>query len=279
MAGLALSAMVLAAPAAAAASDGGGHAGMVLVPAGPFTMGADARDGRVGVQIGVDSVPRHEVNVKAFWIDRNEVTHEQYQPFVAATGRKTPVDPKFGDFYAWSGDEFPPGLANHPVVYVDWTDADAYCRSIGKRLPTEAEWEKAARGTDGRTYPWGEGIEPDWCNTKESEARWTTPVGTMTHDESPYGVMDMCGNVSEWTDTWYQAYPGSTLERNAFGQEYKAVRGGSWLLRAEPFARVTHRTLAFKPSKRHRAIGFRCAQDAVPGDAMPGSAAPSDVAP
>jgi len=277
MAGLLASVLTLAAPAAVGAAERPAerpaepprHAGMVLVPAGPFTMGADARDGPVGVRVGIDSVPRHQVNVKAFWIDRTEVTHEQYRPFVAETGREPPVDPKFGDFYAWSGDEFPPGMANHPVVYVDWYDADTYCRWLGKRLPTEAEWEKAARGTDGRTFPWGEGIEPDWCNTRESEARWSTPVGTMDHDESPYGVMDMCGNVSEWTDTWYAAYPGSTLKRDAFGEKFKVVRGGAWLLRAEPFSRVTHRTLAFKPTKRHRTIGFRCAMDAAPGDAAP----------
>ncbi len=281
MAGLALSATMLAAPVAAAAADP--HADMVFVPAGPFTMGADARDGEVGVQIGVDSMPRHEVDVKAFWIDRTEVTHEAYRAFVIATGRETPVDPKFGDFYAWSGDEFPPGLANHPVVYVDWYDADSYCRWVGKRLPTEAEWEKAARGTDGRTYPWGEGFEPDWCNTRESEAKWTTPVGTMAHDVSPYGAMDMCGNVSEWTSSWYKAYPGSTLKRSSFGEEYKVVRGGAWMLWHDPFARVTHRTLAFEPIKRHRGIGFRCAQSAMPDDAMPdaaaGEAKPGDAAP
>jgi len=277
MAGLALAAVLGATPMAARGADAApapsarpaGHAGMVLVPAGPFTMGADERDGRVGVQIGVDEAPRHEVTLKAFWIDRTEVTHEAYRPFVAATGRETPVDPKFGDFYAWSGDEFPPGLANHPVVYVDWHDADAYCKWVGKRLPTEAEWEKAARGTDGRTFPWGEGIQPDWCNTRESEAEWSTPVGTIAHDVSPYGVMDMCGNVSEWTDSWYLAYPGSTLERTAFGEKYRVVRGGAWMLRALPFARVTHRTLAFEPTKRHRGIGFRCAMGAEPGDATP----------
>jgi len=273
MAGLAASMLALALPAAASAAEGPAdrpagdrvHEEMVLVPAGPFTMGADERDGRVAVEIGVDSLPRHEVDVKAFWIDRTEVTHAQYRAFVTATGREAPADPKFADFYAWSGDNFPPGLANHPVVYVDWFDADAYCRWVDKRLPTEPEWEKAARGTDGRTFPWGEGTEPDWCNTRETEAKWTTPVGTMAHDQSPYGVMDMCGNVSEWTSSWYRAYPGSTLERRSFGDEYKVVRGGAWMLGAHPFARVTHRTLAFEPTKRHRGIGFRCAMDAEGG--------------
>jgi len=264
----ALSLLMASAGAARAAQGSEAPDGMVEVPAGPFTMGADGSDGRVGVQIGVDSLPRHQVQVAAFWIDRTEVTHKAYREFVAATGRDTPVDPKFADFYSWTDGEFPPGLANHPVVYVDWYDADAYCRWRGARLPTEAEWEKAARGTDGRTYPWGEGFDETACNVRETAVGWSTPVGTMDGDRSPYGVMDMCGNVSEWTQSWYQAYPGSTLERAAFGEKYKVVRGGSWLLRAEPFARVTHRTLSFKPTKRHRGIGFRCAMDAT-GDGAP----------
>jgi formylglycine-generating enzyme required for sulfatase activity len=253
---------VLGAAAFARADD---RAGMVLIPGGPFTMGADARDGRVGVQIGVDSLPRHEVVVAPFWIDRTEVTHAAYREFVAATGRRPPQDPHSAKFYQWKDGEVPAGMETHPVVYVDWHDADAYCTWKGKRLPTEAEWEKAARGTDGRTFPWGEGFDKAWCNTRETALGWTTPVGAMDHDKSPYGVMDMCGNVSEWTADWYQAYPGSDLKRGTFGEKYKVVRGGSWLLVHEPFSRVTNRTLAFEPIKRHRGIGFRCAAGARPG--------------
>jgi formylglycine-generating enzyme required for sulfatase activity len=240
---------------------------MVLVPGGPFVMGADDRDGRVGVEVGVDSLPRHERDVAAFWIDRTEVTHEAYRAFVADTGRKAPVDPRFADFYAWREGDYPAGLANHPVVYVDWHDADAYCAWAGKRLPTEAEWEKAARGTDGRTYPWGDTWEPDRCNTRETALGWTAAAGTTEGDVSPYRARDLCGNVSEWTADWYLAYPGSTLERRSFGKRFKVVRGGSWLLVHDPFARVTNRTLSFKPTKRHRSIGFRCAADATPGEA------------
>jgi formylglycine-generating enzyme required for sulfatase activity len=255
-------ALVLGAVPAAAAD----RTDMVFVPGGAFVMGADATDGEVGVQVGVDSVPRHVARVAPFWIDRTEVTHAAYRAFVAATHRRPPQDPRFADFYSWTGDDYPEGLENHPVVYVDWEDADAYCAWRGKRLPTEAEWEKAARGTDGHTYPWGEGFDPLWCNTRETRLGWTAPVGTMTHDMSPYGVMDMCGNVSEWTADWYGAYPGSDLVRAAFGRTYKVARGGAWLLVHDPYARVTNRTLAFEPDKRHRSIGFRCAADAAPGD-------------
>ena len=242
------------------------HEGMVFIPGGASIMGADGTDGRVGIVIGVDALPRHERQVEAFWIDRTEVNHYGYRDFVVATGRDTPADPKFADFFSWEEGDFPAGLGNHPVVYVDWNDAAAYCAWTGKRLPTEAEWEKAARGPGGRTYPWGDSWEQDRCLTRETGLGWTAPVGLTDGDESLYGVRDMCGNVSEWTDSWYLAYPGSTLEREAFGETYKVVRGGSWLLAAEPFSRVTHRTLSYLPRKRHRGIGFRCAADAAPGD-------------
>jgi formylglycine-generating enzyme required for sulfatase activity len=251
---------------AASAAGAGDRVGMVLVPGGPFLMGADARDGEVGIEVGVDSEPRHTVTVAPFWIDRVEVTHAAYRDFVTATGRPAPADPRFNDFYHWQAGSYPPGTEKHPVVYVDWYDADAFCRWRGKRLPTEAEWEKAARGTDGRRYPWGDTFETDRCNTREMALGWSTPVGALEKDRSPYGVMDLCGNVSEWTDSWYERYPGSTLVRPSFGELYKVVRGGSWLLSYEPFSRASNRTLAFERTKRHRAIGFRCAADAAPGD-------------
>ncbi|MBI5135896.1 MAG: SUMF1/EgtB/PvdO family nonheme iron enzyme [Nitrospirae bacterium] len=236
---------------------------MVRVPAGPFEMGADARDGRVGVEVGVDSVPRHRVDVDAFWIDRTEVPNLAYREFVRATGRRAPVDPRFPEYFSWEEGNFPSGLERHPVVYVDWGDANAYCEWAGKRLPTEAEWEKAARGTDGRRYPWGEEFDLERCNVREGKLGWTAPVGSFDGDLSPYGARDLCGNVSEWTADWYRAYPGSDLERRAFGEENKVIRGASWMLSYRPYARVTHRTLAFRPTKRHRAIGFRCAVSAA----------------
>ena len=237
---------------------------MVHVPEGPFLMGADERDGQVGLEVGVDSMPRHQRDVAAFSIDRYEVTHEDYRAFVRATDRAAPTEPRFADFYAWEKGDYPGGMGNHPVVYVDWNDGHDYCAWNGKRLPTEAEWEKAARGTDGRTLPWNGPYEETRCNTLETQLGWSTPVGAVAGDVSPYGVFDMCGNVSEWTADWYKAYPGSTLERASFGEKYRVTRGGSWKLEVEPYARVTNRTLAFKPDKRHRAIGFRCAVSEAP---------------
>ena len=236
--------------------------GMVFIDGGVFTMGADASDGKVGIEVGVDSLPRHQQHVAAFWIDRTEVTNAQYREFIHATDRKLPVDPKFPDYFSWDKGDFPAGLDRHPVVYVDWGDADAYCQWAGKRLPTEAEWERAARGTDGRRYPWGNDFSKDLCNTMEGNLGWTAPVGSFDGDVSPDGVRDMCGNVSEWTADWYRAYPGSTLERRSFGEEYKVARGSNWMLSYSPYARTSNRTLSYEPTKRHRGIGFRCALSA-----------------
>jgi len=237
--------------------------GMVLIPGGAFEMGADRSDGRVGIEVGVDSLPRHRSTVDAFWMDETEVSNEAYRVFLLATGRKLPVDPKFPDFFHWENGNFPPGLGRHPVVYVDWWDADAYCGSVGKRLPTEAEWEKAARGTDGRRYPWGNDFDAERCNSLENGLGWTAPVGSHPGDVSPYGVKDMCGNVAEWTASWYQAYPGSTLERRSFGEKYKVVRGSNWMLSFSPYSRTSHRSLAYDQEKRHRGIGMRCAVSAA----------------
>ncbi len=233
--------------------------GMVLIHGGSFVMGADASDGKVGIEVGVDSLPRHRRHVDSFWIDRTEVTNEQYREFIRATGRQAPVDPKFPDYFSWQEGNFPPGLDRHPVVYVDWADADAYCQWVGKRLPTEAEWERAARGTDGRRYPWGDDFAEGLCNTLETHLGWTAPVASFDGDVSPDGVRDMCGNVSEWTSDWYQPYPGSTLKRRSFGEKYKVARGSNWMLSFSPYARASNRTLSYEPTKRHRGIGFRCA--------------------
>ncbi len=237
--------------------------GMILIPAGPFVMGSSEKDGRVGLDVGVDEVPVHRVKLPAFRIDRYEVTVAEYQAFLRATGRKPPGDPKFPDIYPWKETGGPPPeIARHPVIYVDWSDADAYCRWAGKRLPTEPEWEKAARGTDGRWWPWGNAIDPKRANVQQTEFGGTAEVGRFEGDRSPYGVQDMAGNVAEWTASWYQPYPGSTLVRQTFGEKLRVIRGGAWVLNAHPYSRASHRSMAQKPEKRHRAIGFRCAMDA-----------------
>ncbi len=233
---------------------------MVPIPGGAFMMGSRGDEGRVGFEIGVDEMPQHEVLIRSFSIDRFEVTNEQYRAFVEATGRPTPADPKDPDYYAWMDGRPPVGQEDHPVCYVNWHEADAYCRWAGKRLPTEAEWERAARGDDGRTWPWGGRFDPERCNAAESGFGWSTPVGSFPEGAGPYGVMDLCGNVAEWTASWYAPYPGSTLKRGAFGEKMRVARGGAWVLTAEPWSRATNRNLAQPPDLRHRSLGFRCAK-------------------
>ena len=205
---------------------------MVRIPAGSFLMGSsdeeikkvvrDLGGGELGpdVQWFAAEKPQHEVYLKEFYIDKYEVTNAQYKEFVQATGRPTPRH--------WEGGSYPDGKADHPVVYVSWEDANAYCRWFGKRLPTEAEWEKAARGTDARIWPWGNTFDIAKCNVESWEGSGSTPVGSYPDGVSPYGVYDMAGNVWEWTDSWYDAYPGSTYTTTEFGEKLRVLRGGSW---------------------------------------------------
>ncbi len=224
-------------------------------------MGSTGREGKIGIQIGVDELPQHKVKLKGFFIDRYEVTNQAYREFIEASGRKAPFDPHDPTFYTWVDRKPPAGQENHPVVYVTWDDADAYCRWAGKRLPTEAEWEKAARGPDARPWPWGESFDFGRCNVYESRIQWTTPVGSFPEGASPYGVHDLCGNVAEWTASAYRPYPGSDLKRKSFADSVKVARGGAWTVPYEPYSRSTNRNLAQPLGYQHRSIGFRCSKD------------------
>ncbi len=231
---------------------------MVLIPAGPFIRGTDHRL--------PDEGPQHVVDLPAFWIDRYEVTNLQYKKFIDATGRRSPKH--------FRNRTFPEGKADHPVTYVSWDDAKAYCEWAGKRLPTDAEWEKAARGTDGREYPWGDEFDIEKANMP---LRWaelgqfgdTTPVGAFEGGVSPYGVYDMTGNVWEWTASWYQPYPGNTTPSESYGTRYKTLKGGSWFdcsfYKCGISAPVYNRSF-FAKRTRNDSFGFRCAKDAEPGD-------------
>jgi iron(II)-dependent oxidoreductase len=252
--------VIVAAAVALSVEYGPGYPpeGMVLVPGGTFLLGSRGDEGRVGFEVGVDEMPQHPVQLRPFFIDRHEVTTSQYQRFIEATGRPSPADPHDVWYYSWVDGKPPAGQEDHPVCYVNWAEADAYCRWAGKRLPTEAEWEKAARGDDGRVWPWGNVFDPERCNTVEAGLLWSTPVGSFPEGASPYGVMDLCGNVAEWTASWYEGYPGSTLSRRAFGKQMRVARGGAWVLTAEPWSRAANRNLSQPPGLRHRSLGFRC---------------------
>ncbi|HID61327.1 MAG TPA: formylglycine-generating enzyme family protein [Anaerolineae bacterium] len=220
---------------------------MVEIPAGPFTMGSDTGE--------PDEAPAHEVDLPSFEIDQFEVTNANFAQFVEATGYQTDAE-KEGRSKSWR--DAAEGKDNHPVVYVSWNDAVAYCEWLGKRLPTEAEWEKAARGTDGRMYPWGDEWDPSKANVKETGLRGTAVVGSFGAGASPYGVEDMAGNVWEWTADWYEPYPGSTYHTEYYGQKFKVVRGGGWFEMADA-VRTTNRDLT-SINATNDDIGFRCAR-------------------
>jgi formylglycine-generating enzyme required for sulfatase activity len=217
------------------------EAEMVLIPAGPFTMGSDNG--------ALDEKPVHTVNLPAFYMDKYEVTNALYKACVEASGCSKPQDTaRYNDSK----------YANHPVVYVDWDQAKAYCEWRGARLPTEAEWEKAARGTDGRTYPWGEGIGCDKANYSSCKSD-TTLVDSYKNGKSPYGLYDMAGNVWEWTADWYDMYPGGDPNAsNDFGQKYPVIRGGSWDFN-EDYLRVSYRS-GNSPDNAGSYLGLRCAR-------------------
>ena len=228
---------------------------MVLVPAGEFTMGSP--DG-VGEK---EEHPQHTVDLDAFYIDQYEVTTEQYAQFMSATGHSAP---EFWDQVDSSRD------GKKPVIGINWDDAQTYCDWAGKRLPTEAEWEKAARGTDQRTYPWGDtnldsriaNFGKDWDS--EVYAERLKAVGSYERGKSPYGAYDMVGNVSEWGADWYDKdYYGKSPQKNPHGPSsgvLKVLRGGSWL-DSPTYLRSALRYW-FNPAYRYANIGVRCAQDA-----------------
>ncbi len=214
---------------------------MIYIPAGEFLMGSNDYD---------DEKPRRNVYLDGYWIYKYPVTVAQYRKFCQATGRQEPPPPDWG----WKDD--------HPIVNVSWNDAVAYAKWARVRLPTEAEWEKAARGTDGRRFPWGNEWDAKKCNTWESGPRRTTAVGSYADGASPYGIQDMAGNVWEWCADWYDAhYYKSAPNRNPTGPDsgkYRVLRGGSWYYYVRNCRAALRSTVA--PAVRLNNNGFRCVQ-------------------
>jgi len=194
---------------------------MCYVPAGTFLMGED----------------RHVVDLPAYWMYKHPVTVKQYRQFCTETGYEMPNTPEWG----WKN--------NHPIVNVSWFDAKAYADWAGVQLPTEEQWEKAARGTDGRIYPWGNGWDASKCVCSVSKRRYSTKsVGIIPKGASPYGCLDMAGNVWEWCADWYDN-----------SQRTRCLRGGSWYYGYTEYFRCAYRYCS-GPYLRGDNCGFRCAK-------------------
>jgi formylglycine-generating enzyme required for sulfatase activity len=221
--------------------------GMVLlyVPEGEFLMGSKSGY--------ADELPAHQVSLDPFWIDQTEVTNAMYANCVNAHKCDPP-----GKTDHFSDSSY----ANHPVVYVDWNMANAYCSWVGRRLPTEAEWEKAARGTDGRIYPWGNDIQNRDLANFTGTVGDTTEVGRYINGASPYGALDMAGNVWEWVSDWYDAnYYQVTVFLNPPGPSSgtdRVLKGGSWYqLDGDLRSANRHWDVPFLADNPD--VGFRCA--------------------
>jgi formylglycine-generating enzyme required for sulfatase activity len=236
-----------------------------LVPAGEFEMGAE------GKPADPDEGPKHKVYLDAFFIGRYEVNNKQYQTFVRAMSHRIPENCCDSRYNLWRGDSVLDGVGDLPAINVSWDDAVSYCKWIGGRLPTEAEWEKTARGTDGRTYPWGnEPVSGNRANYSfESVSAWDGPaslakVSQYDFGRGPYGTYEMAGNVWEWVqdfydEQYYKHSPAKNPQGPTDGDE-RVIRGGSWRNTAEMLRSANRNKHA--PGERRVYIGFRCAKDA-----------------
>jgi serine/threonine-protein kinase len=240
---------------------------MVYVPEGIFKMGGSGGGSPY-------EGPLHAVTLDAYWIDQTEVTNAMYALCAGAGVCQPPSNYSSRRQSSYYGD---PQFADYPVIWVDWTSADAYCSWAGARLPTEAEWEKAARGTDERGYPWGNSpascslgnfvLEMSDFNVASGECVGdTNAVGSYLPGASPYGALDLAGNVREWVNDWFDGtYYSVSADRNPQGPTtgtYRVVRGSSWSSHLW-YVRSTVRGW-LSPEDRDLNVGFRCARDTKP---------------
>ena len=209
--------------------------GMVLIPTGEFIRGIDGGS--------PDERPRQKIHLDAFYIDKFEVTNKEFHD----------VFPSF---------KYQKDQDRYPVTGISYEQATAYARAVVKRLPTEEEWEKAARGTDGRKFPWGSIFDPSLCNAKTGRIVRAKAIGSYRRGGSPFGCLDMAGNAYEWTSSWYNAYPGNKAITKKYGQIFKVLRGGSYNT-AHFDVRCACRHFDKMESTRED-YGFRCAKDVTP---------------
>jgi formylglycine-generating enzyme required for sulfatase activity len=241
---------------------------MVLVLAGEFIMGAtvdqamiECQKIRAGCQQTWfdDEEPVQTVYLAEYYIDKYEVTNSFYKICVDEGICESPKQNISITRSKYFGN---PSFDNYPVIYVDWNMAKTYCEWRGARLPTEAEWEKAARGTTGLTYPWGNGLNCSranyWSNSEGACKGDTTEVGSYESGKSPYGVYDMAGNVWELVMDWYDVYPNGNARANTdFGKGYRSLRGGSWKYDDFDDIRPANRNRLY-PTDNWENVGFRC---------------------
>lgn len=224
---------------------------LMYVPAGEFTMGSNDGD--------ADEKPAHTIYLDAFWIDRTEVTNKMNSVCVKAGICEEPTSKRSYDHSSYYGNA---EYDNNPVIWMDWSSAQTYCAWVGRRLPSEAEWEKAARGTDARIYPWGN--DPP-NGTLISYNYDTSIVGKYPLGASPYGALDMASNVWEWVADWYsETYYSSSPTSNPFGAnsgQYRILRGGAW---DNPLRISATYRYEGDPANHSSNVGFRCAMSATP---------------